>query len=134
MGYELGLFASAAFLDEAGPITTAGDLAGHPQVYYVESMIQVADLDLLERFFPGRSTLIGATSVAAQVSLVKSSAGIGLLPVYLAERDPDLHPVLGELAVTKMTYWLTGRPQNLRRPEVELVADAITLRAATIGS
>lgn len=131
--YRLGLFATPSYLEAAAPIRTRADLRGHSPVYYVESVLQVTDLDLLDQFFPRRSRVLSATSVHAQLALVAAGGGIGLLPAYLARRHPGLVPVLADEAVATLTYWMTSRPANLRRPEVAATADAIAARAAALG-
>lgn len=130
MDYRLGLFASPAYLAVHGPIDSMDDLADHQPIYYVESMLQVDDLDLLDRFFPRRSTLIGATSVGAQLRLVRAGVGVGLLPTYVARGDAGLVPVLESRAIARLAYWLAARPQNLARAEVQLVADALVRECA----
>lgn len=128
--YDLGLFASAAYLKSQPPIRTRADLRPHTPIYYVESMLQVADLDLVEQFFPRRQRLLGATHVSAQAALVIAGAGIGLLPTYYAQ-ELGLKPVLSGEAVARLTYWLTARRDNLRRPEVRALADAVVTQART---
>lgn len=125
VGYRLGLFASPSYLASAPPIEVRADLRDHSPVFYVESVLQVTDLDLLDQFFPRRRRVLSATSVHAQLTLVAAGGGIGLLPTYLARQRPDLVPVLADEAVASLTYWMTSRPANLRRPEVAAVADAI---------
>jgi len=127
--YQLGLFATTGYLDSAPPIRTRSDLREHAPVYYVESMLQVTDLDLIDQFFPRRRRALGATSVHAQLALVAAGAGIGLLPTYLARHDPALVPVLPDEAITTLTYWMASRPANLRRPEVAAVAEVIAASA-----
>ncbi|MCW2783512.1 MAG: dmlR [Marmoricola sp.] len=134
MDYRLGLFASPDYLARQGPIGSVDDLADHRPIYYVESMLQVDDLDLLDRFFPRRSTLIGATSVGAQLRLVRAGVGVGLLPTYLAGGDAGLVPVLPSRAIAPLSYWLAARPQNLARAEVKLVADALVRESAERGT
>ncbi len=128
--YHLGLFASAAYLKSRPPIRTRADLRTHAPIYYVESMLQVADLDLIDQFFPRRRRLLGATHVSAQAALVLAGAGIGLLPTYYAH-ELGLEPVLKGEAIARLTYWLTARQDNLRRPEVRALADAVVAEART---
>jgi DNA-binding transcriptional LysR family regulator len=123
--YQLGLFAARSYLASHGPIRSRADLRDHNPVYYVESMLQVVDLDVLDQFFPRRRALLGATSVEAQLCLVMAGAGVGLLPRYFASKQAGLEPVLPEEAAATLTYWMTGRPANLRRSEVTAVAEAI---------
>jgi DNA-binding transcriptional LysR family regulator len=51
--------------------------------------------------------------------------GIGILPKYLARQEAELIAVLPKLARAVLSYWLTARAENLRRPEVQVVAQAI---------
>ncbi|MFT4010921.1 MAG: LysR family transcriptional regulator [Nocardioidaceae bacterium] len=132
LDYRLGLYASVDYLREHDPIAAREDLAGHVPVYYVESMLQVEDLDRIDDFFPQRNGLLGATSVSAQVELVRAGAGIGILPAYLADDDHALVPVLRSSVGVTLTYWMTSRPSNLRRPEVSAVANAIRGEALRI--
>ncbi|MEI4273173.1 LysR family transcriptional regulator [Klenkia sp. LSe6-5] len=130
--YDLGLYASAAYLDTHGTPRTLTDLDGHTPIYYVESMLQVSDLDLIERLFPRRSSLVGATSVLAQLEMARRGAGVALLPVYLADGEPSLQRVLPEQARTRLTYWMSARPENLRRSEVLAAATSIEQHAARV--
>jgi DNA-binding transcriptional LysR family regulator len=124
--YELGLFAAPSYLSAHGVPASLSDLAQHSPVYYVESMLQVADLDLIDRLFPRRAEVLGATSVLAQLEMTRRGAGIGLLPVFLAVDASDLVRVLPRSTSAILTFWLSGRTENLRRPEVAAVAEAIT--------
>lgn len=133
LDYQLGLYASAEYLREHGPVERRSDLHEHKPVYYVESMLQVEDLDRVDEFFPNRRGVLGATNVYAQLELVRAGSGIGILPTYLAEQY-DLVPVLPDEARSTLTYWMTARPTNLRRPEVLAVADAISYQASTLGN
>jgi DNA-binding transcriptional LysR family regulator len=123
--YELALFAAPSYLAEHGEPTSMADLAQHSPVYYVESMLQVADLDLIDRLFPRRAEVLGATSVLAQLEMTRRGAGIGLLPVFLAVDAPELVRVLPHSTSALLTFWLSARTENLRRPEVAAVAAAI---------
>jgi DNA-binding transcriptional LysR family regulator len=123
--YELGLFAAPSYLATHDEPRSLADLAQHSPVYYVESMLQVTDLDLIDRLFPRRAEVLGATSVLAQLEMTRRGAGIGLLPVFLAVDAPELVRVLPGSTGAVLTFWLTGRVENLRRPEVAAVAAAI---------
>jgi DNA-binding transcriptional LysR family regulator len=123
--YELGLFAAPSYLATHSEPSSMSDLARHSPVYYVESMLQVTDLDLIDRLFPRRAEVLGATSVLAQLEMTRRGAGIGLLPVFLAVDAPELVRVLPRSTGAVLTFWLSARTENLRRPEVAAVAEAI---------
>jgi DNA-binding transcriptional LysR family regulator len=130
--YELALFAAPSYLAAYGEPSSLTDLAQHSPVYYVESMLQVADLDLIDRLFPRRAEVLGATSVLAQLEMTRRGAGIGLLPVFLAADAPELVRVLPGSTKAVLTYWLSARTENLRRPEVAAVAAAIEAQCARV--
>jgi DNA-binding transcriptional LysR family regulator len=132
--YELGLFAAPSYLAAHGEPASLSDLALHSPVYYVESMLQVTDLDLIDRLFPRRAEVLGATSVLAQLEMTRRGAGIGLLPVFLAVDAPDLVRVLPGSTSAILTFWLSGRTENLRRPEVAAVAAAIEAQCNQVFS
>jgi DNA-binding transcriptional LysR family regulator len=123
--YELGLYAASDYLARRGRPRDLADLQEHTPVYYVESMLQVSDLDLVDRLFPRRSEVLGATSVLAQLEMTRRGAGIGLLPAFLAVGEPDLERVLCREASAVLTFWMSARPENLRRSEVVAAATAI---------
>lgn len=123
--YELGLYASRDYFSGRTPPRSLTDLEQHTRIYYVESMLQVSDLDLVDRLFPRRSEVLGATSVLAQLEMTRRGAGIGLLPAFLAAGQPDLVRVLPAEASAVLTFWMSARPENLRRSEVVAAAAAI---------
>src|SRR6476659_3313631 len=50
--YCLGLYGSRDYLREHGTPTAIGDLARHSLVYFIDSMLQVDELDLASSFRP----------------------------------------------------------------------------------
>jgi DNA-binding transcriptional LysR family regulator len=123
--YELGVFATSEYLAQHTTPGSLSELTTHSPIYYVESMLGVADLDLVDRLFAQRSEVVGATSVLAQLEMTRRGMGVGILPAYLARDHPDLVRLLPQEAKVGLTYWMSSRAQNYRRPEVRAVADAI---------
>jgi DNA-binding transcriptional LysR family regulator len=130
--YALGLFAARHYLAGRRPPENLADLAGHVPVYYVESVLRVAELDLVDRLFAKGAEVLGATSVLAQLEITRAGVGIGILPVYLASREPDLVRLLPDQATITLTYWMSARAENLRRPEVRAAAEAIERSAERV--
>lgn len=123
--YRLGLYASQTYLDEHGTPQVPADLAAHPFIYFIDSMLQVDDLDLAPNFTPTMRQSVTSTNVFVHVEATRASAGIGLLPCFMADRHPDLQRILPDAIAVKLTYWLVTRSETLRRPEVSAVVDAI---------
>lgn len=126
--YCLGLYGSVDYLDEHAAPTSIADLQRFPLVYFIDSMLQVDDLDLAASFAPAMRESVTSTNVFVHVEATRASAGIGLLPCFMADRHADLVRVLAESVSIRLTYWLVTRAETLRRPEVAAVVDAITTR------
>ena len=94
--------------------------------------------------FPGRCVSIGdaadntpamresvtSTNVFVHVEATRASAGLGLLPCFMADRHDDLLRVLPDDVALQLTYWLVARSETLRRPEVAAFIGAIRDRMA----
>lgn len=128
--YCLGLYASQSYLAEHGSPTDVADLQRFPLVYFIDSMLQVDDLDLAASFAPAMRESVTSTNVFVHVEATRASAGIGLLPCFMADRHPDLVRVLPAEVSIRLTYWLVTRAETLRRPEVAAVVGAIRDRVA----
>ncbi len=126
--YCLGLYGSRDYLSEHGTPKSIEDLARYPLVYFIDSMLQVDDLDLATSFAPAMRESVTSTNVFVHVEATRAAAGIGLLPCFMADRHDDLIRVLREQVAVRLTYWLVARPETLRRPEVGAVVDAIRAR------
>ncbi len=123
--YCLGLYGSRDYLAEHGTPTSIADLARYPLVYFIDSMLQVDDLDVATSFAPAMRESVTSTNVFVHVEATRAAAGIGLLPCFMADRHDDLVRVLPDAVAVQLTYWLVTRAETLRRPEVAAVVDAI---------
>jgi DNA-binding transcriptional LysR family regulator len=118
--YTLGLYASHAYLARGGPIEAVEDLADHRLIFYVDSDLTVAELDLA-RGFQGTRVGVGCTSVMAQVEVTRRGAGIGLLPAFLAETRDDLVRVLPDRVRFELAYSLGVRKESPASQAVKIV-------------
>ena len=126
--YCLGLYGSREYLAEHGTPTGITHLARYPLVYFIDSMLQVDDLDRATSFAPTMRESVTSTNVFVHVEATRAAAGIGLLPCFMADRHDDLVRVLPDAVAIQLTYWLVTRAETLRRPEVAAVVDAIRER------
>ncbi len=126
--YRLGLYGSRAYLARHGAPPSRSALADHPLVYFIDSMLQVDDLDLARTFAPSMRESVTSTNVFVHVEATRASAGLGLLPCFMADRHDDLVRVLSDEVGLLLTYWLVARTETLRRPEVAVFVDAIRAR------
>src|SRR3546814_7880906 len=73
------------------PICTPGsaaDLRGHVLVGYVPEFIFSPELDYLDEVEAGLEASLRATSINMQHRMIAEGAGIGVLPDFIAGRDP----------------------------------------------
>ena len=121
--YDLGLYASEEYLAAHPAPRSLADLRDHTVVFYVDSMLQVGDLDL-QHYVPTTSRF-SITSVFAQLAATVEGAGIGLLPRFMALREPALREIDLSTAGPSLSFSLAARPESLRRPIVDLVRRAL---------
>ncbi|MGP9837989.1 LysR family transcriptional regulator [Arthrobacter sp. 179] len=123
--YFLRLFASPAYLHDAGEPATLTDLARHRFVSYVDSELQVAELDYRSSGLPVPAAAFQATSIFAQLQAVRAGGGIGMLPSYVVHQDPGFVPVLADDFERGITYSAVARTESLRSPGVKAVVEAL---------
>lgn len=123
--YRLGLYGSRDYLERHGAPASRSDLTGHPLVYFIDSMLQVDDLDLARTIAPSMRESVTSTNVFVHVEATRAAAGLGLLPCFMADRHADLVRVLPNEVGVPLGYWLVARTETLRRPEVAVLVEAI---------
>lgn len=132
--YVLGMYASRAYLAEHGTPATARELADHPLIYFVDSMLQVDDLDAPRRLVPTMRDSLTSTNVFVHVEGTRAGAGIGLLPCFMADRHDDLVRLLPSEFCERLSYWMVLRRDSFTRPAVAAVATALRERTALLDS
>lgn len=130
--YSLRLYATASYLEAHGTPATVAELSRHPLVYYVESSLQVDELDRALQELPASPPSLRSTSVFAHVAATAAGAGIGILPDFVADDDPRLMRVLDGEWAHPLAYWAVARDEGPRNPAVAETLEAIAahVRAA----
>lgn len=123
--YCLGLYGARDYLAEHGVPDGVDDLSRFPLVYFIDSMLQVDELDMATSFAPAMRESVTSTNVFVHVEATRAAAGLGMLPCFMADRHDDLVRVLPETVAVQLSYWLVARAETLRRPVVAAVVDAI---------
>ncbi|ASN37792.1 LysR family transcriptional regulator [Arthrobacter sp. 7749] len=130
--YTLGMYASVSYLKEFGSPAGIKELSQHRLVYFVDSMLQVDDLDAPRRLVPGMLDSLSSTNVFVHVEATRAGAGIGFLPCFMADHHPDLVRLLPEDFAENLPYWMVLRPDSLRQPAVAAVAQALRQRTIAV--
>lgn len=123
--YELGLYASRDYLASTGTPASAEDVSDHRLVYFVDSMLQVDDLDAPRRLFPEMKDALTSTNVFVHVEATRAGAGIGFLPCFMADRHPDLIRLFPDEVAERLPYWMVLRPDSMRRPAIAAVVQGL---------
>lgn len=118
MNYSLGLYATADYLDRYGRPENIAALATHRINFYIESALQIDDLDRATEELPQCRRGIDSTSVFAHVAATEAGAGIGLLPTFLAEQRGGLIRLLPQEYAHPLSYWVVIREEAMRSPVV----------------
>ncbi|WP_253201945.1 LysR family transcriptional regulator [Subtercola sp. PAMC28395] len=126
--YSLGMYASRAYLSEHATPTSLPELMTHPLVYFIDSILQVDDLDAPRRLVPTMVDGVTSTNVFVHVEATRAGAGMGFLPCFMADQHSDLVRVLPELVGERLAYWMVLRTEALRQPAIAAVASALRSR------
>ncbi|QJY48012.1 LysR family transcriptional regulator [Pseudonocardia broussonetiae] len=122
--YALRLYASEEYLERHGTPQTVGDLARHTVAFYVDSLLQVGDLDL-DHHLPGVTARFASTNIFAQLEAARVGAGIALVPQFLALRAPELRVVDVGVPPLMLAFTLAVRRDSTSRPAVRAVRGAL---------
>ncbi|MFC8181781.1 LysR substrate-binding domain-containing protein [Rhodococcus sp. NPDC057297] len=122
--YSMGLYASDSYVRDYGAPRSMEELRAHPVISFVDSLLQVGDLDL-GRHLPGVTAKFTSTNIFAHVAATRAGGGIGLLPAFLAGQHEDLRRVLSEHIDVRLSFSLATRRESLTNPAVQAVRNAI---------
>ena len=126
--YALGLYASDEYLARCGSPKSTADLREHALIFYIESMLQVGDLDI-ERHLPGATPAFSSTNVFAQLEATRVGAGVGVLPVFLAQRA-QLRRLLADEVDIRLPITLAVRREAVTQATVRAVRSALHTEVA----
>lgn len=122
--YSLHFYASPGYLAKAGPVTRLEDLESHRMISYVGEHSPARDLPMVPQFGVHGAVSLRSTSIAAQAEMVKSGAGIAVLPDFLVGEDDKLVQVLHEIGFFR-SFWIIV-PTALRKlSRIRAVSEAI---------
>lgn len=110
--YSLGLYASDSYLATTPAIEAVEDLRGHTLISYVDALLDVAPLRILDSILPEGRAQMQTNNITGQWIAARAGVGIAPLPSYIGEPDSALTPVLPGVVSVERTYW-TVVPREL---------------------
>ncbi len=122
--YKFGLFASEAYLTSHSPIQKVADLSGHRIVGYIDDLMYDNRLRFSENVFPQLNKTFRSSTILAQLNAIKTGAGIGAIPYFMAHTEKDLRPVLPQTFFER-EFWLQVNPDSRQLARVRATLDFI---------
>lgn len=130
--YRMGLYATPEYLATHPPVRRREDLGAHALVWYVESLLEVPELDIFESHVVPVRPVLRSSNNLAQLRFVTAHGGIGFLPRFLVMNRTDLVPVLPDEVSARRTMYLVARRSSLGLARVTATIDALLAHVGTI--
>jgi DNA-binding transcriptional LysR family regulator len=129
--YELGLYASPAYLARAGRPGSVNDLPSHHVIGYIDDLLYAAELRYLDQVHPDLQARVTSSSIRAQLELTKAGAGLCVLPHFMAlGAGDDLEPVLPKAVSLTRTFWIAVHRELQETRRIRIVRDWLVAIAA----
>jgi DNA-binding transcriptional LysR family regulator len=124
--YELRCYASREYLERRGAPASVDDLRrGHDLVWYVDALLDVVPLRVLDELLPRAHARLQTTNITGQHSAARAGLGVALLPAYIGDADAELVGVLPEQLRISRTYWLVVPRELADLRRVREITEAI---------
>ncbi|MCO6180128.1 LysR family transcriptional regulator [Ciceribacter sp. RN22] len=105
--YRLKIYGTRAYLESRGAPRSRDDLLDHAFIGYIEDMIFAPGLDYLGDIHPRIKPHFQSSSIFAQLTATRNGLGLCVLPIFIAERYPELEVVLEDEVELLRHYWIT---------------------------
>ncbi|MEH3132608.1 MAG: LysR family transcriptional regulator [Mycolicibacterium neoaurum] len=114
--YDLGLYATAEYLETHPPIAKVSDLRAHTLIWYVNALMDVEPLRILDELPHVQNVDAQISNITGHWLAARSGLGVAPLPAYIANGDERLIRVLPDAFSVRRLYWLVV-PRELERLE-----------------
>lgn len=114
--YDLGLYATAEYLENHPPIAKVSDLRAHTLIWYVNALMDVEPLRILDELPHVQTVDSQISNITGHWLAARSGLGVAPLPAYIANGDERLIRVLPDAFSVRRLYWLVV-PRELERLE-----------------
>jgi DNA-binding transcriptional LysR family regulator len=91
-------------------------------VGYIPDMLYAPELNYLDELQPGLTPSLRSSSIRAQQKMIAAGAGIGILPCFLGEEDPDLVKLLPDWRLTR-SFWVVTHKDNRHIAKIRAFRD-----------
>ncbi len=130
---RFGLFASRAYLDRRAPPRRAADLVEHELVGFDAEMDALPQIRWLTKTVGAPRWAARASTTTGQALACVEGLGIGLLPLFVAAREPRLVPILPKLETPARDAWIVVHEDVRRNARVDAVVAWLSQLANALG-
>lgn len=130
--YTLRLYGSEGYLARYGPVSSLADLQHHTLIGYVDDLIYSSQLRYYDEVLPGLSPQLCSPSILAQAEMVRAGAGLGILPVFIANRIEGIVRLLPDDICVERTFWLVIHEDVAGLKRNRIMADLIVGRLSAL--
>lgn len=119
--YDLYLYGQREYLARRPLVRETADLRHHAFVHYVDDLLFTKELQLIDSLYQPQRYAFRSTSITAQYEAVRAGAGLGVLPAFLADKDPLLSRVHQPEARFTRTFWMSMPQEAQSVPRIQAV-------------
>ena len=123
--YELGLYASADYLDAHPAPSDMSALTMHRLIGYISDLIYARELDYLPLLSGNLHPGFTSSNLVAQFAATRAGHGLCVLPCFIADPEPGLRRVLAREVALRRSFWLTVHADMRNLTRVSIAADFI---------
>lgn len=116
--YRLRLYAAPSYLQNHPPIIQPGDLKEHQFIWYVDDLLPLPQLKMLDKMIGAPNIVFRTTSVVGQANAAAAGLGLALLPCFVGDGLPSLTTVLPREVSIIRDLWLTTHADVAEEPHV----------------
>lgn len=117
--YSLGMYAEASL---AGGISFE-KIGTMPLIGYISDLLYAPELDYLAEAAPDLAPQLTSTSVNAQAALIRSGAGLGILPCFIGDADAGLTRICSSEIDLRRSFYLVVHKDLRTTTRVKLFVD-----------
>lgn len=121
--YRLRLYAAPSYLQGHPPIIQPGDLTNHQFIWYVDDLLPLPQLKMLDKMIGAPNVVFRTTNVTGQANAAAAGLGLALLPCFVGDQTPSLTTVLPREISIIRDLWLTVHADAADLPHTKKLMD-----------
>lgn len=121
--YRLRLYAAPSYLQRHPPIVRTADLNEHQFIWYVDDLLPLPQLKMLDKKIGAPNVVFRTTNVTGQANAAATGLGLALLPCFVGDLMPQLTTVLPREISVIRDLWMTTHADLVDEPHMEKLTE-----------